>query len=128
MKALQFSINLPKWITLKILGRISCKVFYKGPLATIKLVDTPEPELPDAGWVKVQTLMCGFCASDLSLIFLKEFHTASPFTSFPCIIGHEISGRIVEVGSQVDNVRPSIWPCGAWRPAVRSARWVSGTK
>ena len=80
MKALQFSINLPKWITLKILGRISCKVFYKGPLATIKLVDTPEPELPDAGWVKVQTLMCGFCASDVSLILLKESPTASPFT------------------------------------------------
>ncbi len=106
MKALQFSINLPKWMTLKILGRISRKLFYKGPLATIKLVDIPEPELPTAGWVKVQTLMCGLCASDLSLIFLKESPTASPFTSFPCIIGHEICGRIVEVGSAVTKVNP----------------------
>ncbi|UCH21806.1 MAG: alcohol dehydrogenase catalytic domain-containing protein [Deltaproteobacteria bacterium] len=104
MKALQFSINLPQWVILKVLGRISRRIFYQGSLATIKLVDIPEPKLPTTEWVKVKTLMCGFCASDLSLILLKESPTASPFTSFPCIIGHEICGRIVEVGSAVTKV------------------------
>jgi hypothetical protein len=60
MKALQFSINLPRWMALKILGRINRRLFYRGPLAAIKLVDLPEPELPGAGRVKDQTLMCGF--------------------------------------------------------------------
>jgi threonine dehydrogenase-like Zn-dependent dehydrogenase len=99
MQALQFSVSIPQWIVLKALGFASRKPFYKGPLATVKLVDCPEPELPTQQWVKVETLTCGFCASDLSLIFLKESPTASPFTSFPSVIGHEICGRIVCTGT-----------------------------
>jgi threonine dehydrogenase-like Zn-dependent dehydrogenase len=100
MQALQFSVSIPQWIALKAMGFASRKPFYKGPLATIKLVDRPEPELPTQEWIKVETLMCGFCASDMSLIFLKESPTASPFTSFPSVIGHEICGRIAAVGSK----------------------------
>ena len=106
MQALQFSVSIPQWIALKALGFASRKPFYKGPLATVKLVDRPEPELPTQEWVKVETLMCGFCASDMSLIFLKESPTASPFTSFPSVIGHEICGRIAAVGSKVTGVQP----------------------
>jgi threonine dehydrogenase-like Zn-dependent dehydrogenase len=106
MQALQFSVTIPQWIALKALGLASRKPFYQGPLATIKLVDHPEPALPTQEWVKVETLMCGFCASDMSLIFLKESPTASPFTSFPSVIGHEICGRIAAVGSKVAGVKP----------------------
>ena len=90
MKALQFSVSVPQFIALKTLGIFSRKLYYKGPLATLKLVDIPESDLPTNQWVKVETLLCGFCASDLNLIFLKESPTASPFTSFPCVIGHEV--------------------------------------
>ena len=106
MQALQFSVSIPQWIALKALGLASRKPFYKGPLATVKLVDCPEPELPTPQWVKIETLMCGFCASDLSLIFLKESPTASPFTSFPSVIGHEICGRIAAVGSHAGEFKP----------------------
>jgi threonine dehydrogenase-like Zn-dependent dehydrogenase len=85
MKALQFSVSILQWIVLKALGRLNRKVYYKGPLAAVKLVDIPEPVLPSEKWVKIETLMCGFCASDLNLILLKESPTASPFTSFPCV-------------------------------------------
>lgn len=105
MKALQFSVSIPQWIMLKTVGVVSRKPFYRGPLATIKLVDIPEPALPTQEWVQVETLMCGFCASDLSLIFLKESPTASPFTSFPSVLGHEICGRIAAVGSKVTKVK-----------------------
>ena len=106
MQALQFSVSIPQWIALKAMGVVSRKPFYQGPLATIKLVDRPEPGLPTQEWVKVETLMCGFCASDMSLIFLKESPTASPFTSFPSVIGHEICGRLAAVGSKVTDVKP----------------------
>ena len=106
MKALQFSVTVPQYITLKALGMFSRKAYYKGPLAAVKLVDIPEPELPSEEWGRIETLMCGFCASDLNLIFLKESPSASPFTSFPCIIGHEICGRIAAVGSSVNHVKP----------------------
>ena len=101
MKALQFFASVPRFVVLKSLGAISKRLYYDGPLATIKLVDAPEPNLPSPDWVKIKTLLCGFCGTDLSLVFLKESLTATPFTSLPCIIGHELSGEIVEVGKDV---------------------------
>ena len=48
--------------------------------------------------------MTGFCASDLSLLLLKDSPTASPFTSFPCVMGHEVCGEAVEIGADVDGI------------------------
>ena len=104
MRGLQFSVSIPQWVALKAVGWISHKSFYKGPLATVKLADVPEPELPTDEWVRVRSILCGFCASDLNLIFLKESASASPFTSFPCVIGHEVCGRIDAAGSRVTEV------------------------
>lgn len=105
MKALQFSVTVPQFVALKVLGLVSKKLYYEGPLATARLVDVPEPSLPSPEWVKIKNYLCGFCASDLNLILLRDSPTASPFTSFPCTMGHEISGEVVETGSAVTNVR-----------------------
>lgn len=105
MKALQFSASAAKFLVLKPLGALFPSLFYKGPLATVKFVDIPEPALPGPDWVKLRTLMCGFCGSDQSLIFLKDSPTASPFTSFPCVLGHELCGEITEVGKGVTDRR-----------------------
>ena len=59
MKALQFSVSIPQWIALKAAGLVSHKPFYKGPLATVKLTDLPEPGLPTDEWVRVKSILCG---------------------------------------------------------------------
>jgi threonine dehydrogenase-like Zn-dependent dehydrogenase len=105
MKALQFSVSVPQYLALNLLGALNKSLFYSGPLATVKLVEMPEPLLPSPDWVKVKTLMCGFCGSDLNLIMLKESPTASPFSSFPCTMGHEICGEIAEAGGGVEGFR-----------------------
>ena len=105
MQALQFSVSIPQFLALKLMGWLSPRLYTNGLLATIRLVDIPEPVLPSPGWVKIKTRMCGFCASDLNLILLKDSPTASPFTSFPCVLGHEIAGEIVDTGSQVASLK-----------------------
>jgi threonine dehydrogenase-like Zn-dependent dehydrogenase len=105
MKALQFSVTIPQYVALNVLGRISRRFYYEGPLATIRLADVPEPSLPSPDWVKIRTLMCGMCGSDVSLIFLKDSPTASPFTSFPCTIGHEFCGEVVGVGKNIEGIK-----------------------
>jgi threonine dehydrogenase-like Zn-dependent dehydrogenase len=65
----------------------------------------PEPKLPTQEWVKIKTKLCGVCGSDINLISLKDSPTASPFTSFPCVPGHEVCGNIVETGRGVENCR-----------------------
>jgi len=98
MKALQFSVSIPKFITLKALGTISKRLYYASPLSTIKLVEIDEPSLPSEEWIKIKTYFCGLCGSDVNLIFLRDSPSASPFTSFPCVLGHELSGEVVETG------------------------------
>ncbi|UCG82301.1 MAG: alcohol dehydrogenase catalytic domain-containing protein [Dehalococcoidia bacterium] len=104
MKALQFSVTVPQFAALKVLGSIIIQFYYDGPLATVRLRDVPEPRLPSPDWVKIKTSVCGLCGSDMNLIMLKESPTASPFTSFPCTLGHEISGEIVEAGNNVSGI------------------------
>jgi len=105
MKALQFSVSVPQFAALKVLGSIRRRLYYEGPLATIRLVDIPEPTLPSSDWVKIRTFICGFCGSDVNLILLRDSPTATPFTSFPCTLGHELCGEIIEVGSNVDGMK-----------------------
>ncbi len=105
MKALMFDVNIPNFLVLQALRRLSPRFCYEGPLSTIKLVDIPEPELPSSQWIKIKTKLCGFCGSDLNLILLKDSPTASPFTSFPCVPGHELCGTVVEVGREVQNIK-----------------------
>ncbi len=104
MKALQFSVSVPQFVALKVLGTVSRRLYYHGPLATVRLADVPEPGLPAPDWVRIRTRVCGFCGSDANLILLHDSPSASPFTSFPCTLGHEFSGEIVEVGSGVEGV------------------------
>ena len=105
MKALQFSVSVPQYAALKVIGKIARRFYYEGPLATIRLADVAEPALPSPDWVKIRTLLCGLCGTDVSLIFLRDSPAASPFTSFPCTIGHEVCGEIMEVGNNVDGIQ-----------------------
>lgn len=105
MKALLFHATFPRFIIIQALRPISSAFCYRGPFSTVKLADIPEPGLPSPQWVKIRTRLCGFCGSDLNLILLKDSPTASPFTSFPCVPGHELCGRIVEIGKEVQDLR-----------------------
>lgn len=103
MKALQFNVNVPKFAAAKTLRMLfGNKVFYKGAVKTVSLADVPEPKLRTPDWVKIKTLACGFCGSDMNLIMLHDSPSASPFTSFPCVLGHEMVGEIIETGANVD--------------------------
>ena len=105
MRALRFSVSVPQYTALKLLGGMR-RLYYAGPLATTRLAEIPEPVLPSADWVKIKTLLCGLCGTDMNLIFLRDSPTATPFTSFPCTLGHEICGQVTEVGTGVDGVKP----------------------
>ena len=65
--------------------------------ATIQRRD-PRPED-----VQIQILYCGVCHSDLHQV-RDEWKDAMP-TVYPCVPGHEIVGRVVQVGDAVKNFR-----------------------
>jgi uncharacterized zinc-type alcohol dehydrogenase-like protein len=54
---------------------------------------------PGSQDVQIETLYCGVCHSDLHQV-RDEWHDFMP-TSYPCVPGHEIVGRVAAVGSAV---------------------------
>jgi len=53
----------------------------------------------DSGWVEVATQFCGICGTDLHVMD-SEWRPSN----YPVIVGHEIVGRILAVGSDVSNL------------------------
>ncbi|CAA6663939.1 unnamed protein product [Spirodela intermedia] len=81
--------------------------------------------LPKAGEVLIRTKACGVCHSDLHVI-----KGELPFAS-PCVVGHEITGEVVEHGPNTDRgitrrfpigtrvVGAFIMPCGSCHFCVK---------
>jgi L-iditol 2-dehydrogenase len=70
----------------------------------VELEDVPELNLINENWVKVKVELGGICGADLNLLSLKTSTCLSNFSSFPAIPGHEIVGKVTEIGPNVKNL------------------------
>jgi S-(hydroxymethyl)glutathione dehydrogenase/alcohol dehydrogenase len=75
---------------------------------TLEEVDIADPV---AGEVRVKTLACGICRSDLSALAGKETIV------FPCVLGHEASGVVEAVGAGVRALKEGDAVILSWTPA-----------
>ena len=103
MKAVEFNVTIPGFILARTLGRLSGSFVY-GRASRLGLVERPRPELPGDDWVRVEVLLCGICGSDLGNVSYRSSPAMEPFGSFPAVLGHEILGRVAEVGPDVAHV------------------------
>ena len=100
------------------------------------LAITPQadPEKPGPCEVLLRVQRAGICGSDIHIL-----HGSNPFARYPRVIGHEFAGYVVEVGTDVDIVRPGdrvvvdpviacghCYPCRIGRPNVCSNLEVLG--
>jgi threonine dehydrogenase-like Zn-dependent dehydrogenase len=69
---------------------------------TLGVRDWPDPE-PEASEVVVEVQACGVCGSDMHFYETDdEGYVLYPgLTRFPTILGHEFSGKVVELGPEV---------------------------
>ncbi|MHB1406484.1 MAG: zinc-binding dehydrogenase, partial [Desulfitobacteriaceae bacterium] len=88
-------------------------VFY-GPNQPLKVEEVPMPEI-GAGDILVKVAACGLCHTDLHYID----HGVPTFKKPPLILGHEISGTVAEVASDVTSFKvgdrvllPAVMSCG----------------
>lgn len=90
----------------------------------LSLEEVPEPRLGPKD-VLIRPRACGICGSDVHFYETDEegYMLYPGLTKFPVVIGHEFSGEVVEVGSEVRDLRPGdmvtseemIW-CGECTP------------
>ena len=59
---------------------------------------------PTENDIQIEILFCGVCHSDLHTV-LDEWSGFMP-TTYPCVPGHEIVGRVTKVGSAVKKFKP----------------------
>ena len=77
----------------------------------VRVDDVPEPPSPPSGQVKVEVASCGICGTDLHEYLGGPIYipvgTPHPLTGAkaPVILGHEMSGSVVEVGDGVSKVK-----------------------
>lgn len=102
MKALQFRFSIPRYAYAKVVGRWKPDAYWDRRSA-LSYTDIPEPTLHSDQWVRVQTQLSGICGSDMSTLHLHGSPDSpiTPFVTFPMVMGHEIVGTVVEVGSAV---------------------------
>lgn len=62
----------------------------------MRIVEVEEPKIAGHKDVKIRMKTMGICGSDMHIL-----HGQNPFATYPRIIGHEISGEIVELGESV---------------------------
>ena len=70
---------------------------------TVRLVDRPEPQVVAADDVKVQVLRVGICGTDREEA--AGGRALLPNGQADLVIGHEMLGRVVEIGGAVTRVR-----------------------
>ena len=91
---------------------------------TLKITDIPVPTIkPDEVLIKIKA--CGVCGSDMHFYETdKDNYILYPgLVKFPAALGHEFSGEVVEVGSEVEGLvtgdmvtaEEMMW-CGHCRP------------
>ncbi|MDX1934431.1 MAG: NAD(P)-dependent alcohol dehydrogenase [Capsulimonadales bacterium] len=78
---------------------------YSADAATSPLAPRTIPRRdPTERDVRIEILFCGICHSDLHTV-RNEWSSIMP-TVYPCVPGHEIIGRVTEVGSYVTRFAP----------------------
>lgn len=75
-------------------------VVFSGVGKGIAVQDVPVPTIKDEHDVLIRIRECGICGSDLAI--LEGRHPSHP----PVILGHELSGEVLAVGTAVANVAP----------------------
>lgn len=100
----------------------------------IKLIEKEKPKVVDPNHVLIEVKAVGLCGSDVHI-----YHGTNPLATYPRTLGHEFSGKVVEVGCDVKNVsvgdkvcvEPIVfcgecYPCSLDRPNVCDELEVCG--
>ncbi len=103
MKAVVFDGAIPRYLATRAAGAVSRRLL-TGACRCTQLREVASPVLPTDRWVRIATRLGGVCGSDLNLVSLHVSPSASPFSSFPFVIGHENVGTVTEVGAAVTHV------------------------
>jgi len=97
----------------------------------VEVLDVPYPEVTATSAV-LKTLACGICGADLEVYQGR----LSKFAKLPMIMGHEVSGEVVEIGEDVEGftvgdrvvVQPFTGMCGTCYYCKTGQAWSCASR
>lgn len=66
----------------------------------LEICEEPMPEILNSKDVLIKVKAAGICGSDVHI-----YHGTSPVATYPRVIGHEIAGEVVKIGSACENFK-----------------------
>ena len=66
----------------------------------LQVIDVEKPSIDEKNNVMIKMTAAGICGSDVGI-----YHGTNAAATYPRIIGHEMVGRVDEVGSNVKNLK-----------------------
>lgn len=67
----------------------------------IEIIHRERPSIKKSNEVVIKVRMAGICGSDMHI-----YHGTSPVATYPRVIGHEITGEVIETGNKVKGLLP----------------------
>jgi len=100
---------------------------YRNPRIEIREYDIPSPG-PDEVLLKVKA--CGICGSDVHMAQADDdgYIYYPGLTGFPCILGHELAGIVVEAGKNAKDKRTNKPFKGGERVTTEEMLWCGNCK
>jgi threonine dehydrogenase-like Zn-dependent dehydrogenase len=103
VRALEYKFSLPNYLAVRAADRAPLPILERGSIPGLRET-APDPKpLPGPEWVRIAPTLAGICGSDLGMILNRGSAALTPFISFPLTPGHEVVGRVTEVGARVTN-------------------------
>ncbi|WP_368503119.1 zinc-binding alcohol dehydrogenase family protein [Alkalihalophilus sp. As8PL] len=78
------------------------KVVHVEKAGSIEVIEKEKPVLKQANDVLIRVRMVGICGSDMHI-----YHGTNPLATYPRILGHEVTGEVIEIGENVSNLQVS---------------------
>lgn len=105
MRALEYKFSLPNYVAVRTADRLPLGVIGRGSIPGLREISASKRPLPGPDWVRLAPTLTGICGSDISVILNRSGPALMPFISFPLVPGHEVVGRVTELGDRVANLR-----------------------
>jgi threonine dehydrogenase-like Zn-dependent dehydrogenase len=91
MKALVFERHLARFAASRVASTVAGSGHGVG-VGPLELLELEPPELPGAGWVRLEPRLAGICGSDLATLDGRSSRYFEHVVSFPFVPGHEVVG------------------------------------
>ncbi|HEX3303378.1 MAG TPA: zinc-binding dehydrogenase [Thermomicrobiales bacterium] len=104
MRALEYQFSLPNYVAVRAADRLPLQLIERGTIPGLREIAPEQKPLPGPEWTRIAPILTGICGSDISTILNRSSAALMPFTSFPLTPGHEIVGRVTEVGARTSGI------------------------